>query len=157
MCPGTLCPGTLKQPLSQQWHLARWGWGGVVGRSASVLRPASNSMQLSEVPLFLTEPWFPCLSRGEVSLEAVLWPGAELAGKSPTSCGWSESLFLWVADGCGTQGKPLGKEKGAGVRKERAVEKFGPYRYLGPIVMMVATTYHDPSPTRLFSYDACYS
>ena len=51
------------------------------------------------------------LSHAEVSLVAVLWLGAELAGKSPTSCGWTESLSLWITL-WQRQGRPLGKAKG---------------------------------------------
>lgn len=49
-------------------------------------------MLLSEKPLFLPEPWFSRLPSGKVG-RAVLWLGAELAGKSPTSCGTELTLL----------------------------------------------------------------
>lgn len=77
--------------LSQHQHLARQE---ARCQTCFCSQPASNSVLLSEKPLCLTEPQFPHLFSGEVSLVAVLWLGAEVAGESPPS--WTESLCLCV-------------------------------------------------------------
>lgn len=87
-----------------------------IRRSASVLSPATNSMLFSEQPLFLIGPQFPSPFSEEVSLVAVLWLGAKVAGKIPTSCGWIEPLSLchspyptfiaFILYRCGTSDSP---------------------------------------------------
>lgn len=46
----------------------------------------------------------------------VLWSGAEVARKSLTSCGWTESLslcviFLYILYRCEAQGSPRARQK----------------------------------------------
>lgn len=100
--------------LSQHQHLARQEAGCQI---CFCSQPAFNSVLLSEKPLFLTEPQFPHLFSGEISLVAALWLGAEVAGESPTS--WTESLCLCVirhilplpCTEMWSTGQPLGKAK----------------------------------------------
>lgn len=97
--------------LSQHQHLARQE---ARCQTCFCSQPAFNSVLLSEKP---TEPQFPHLFSGEVSLVAVLWLGAEVAGESPPS--WTESLCLCVilhplpfpCTETRSTGQPLGKAK----------------------------------------------